>query len=482
MERRLKRDPMPSFQAGSAHDAIRIDSGRRVTEDVVSNLESRIRVWLLAAFGAGALACIGLACVVCRSLYADGGYVVLGLLNNPMHYNDYDFHRSFASFIGQTPVFLGQRLGLVNISAYGGIYTFAVDGLPLLAYVAALVLARNVPRLFAASAMALAVFGFGANFTNSEGNLFLGLAWLAGVLLALPGHQRVARGIVLPALAFVLLRIYEGMLLAGPVLAAWAYAKAMRTESLDEKLGLVLATLMFAIACLIGFSGYVAPRDPGNAASFASSLSAYVRNPQGWLLLAAGCVLAAMLLPSRALALGATVAAIVLAAMFVSGMLGLRDYGAYRVYYDNRSFLVLLLPLALAALMAADLFGNRWLECSVAPARLLALLVPLVAVFAIDVLGSARWFAYVNTFCDVLAEPATASTGVARLRASGAMTGWGWTHPTLSILLRPSGTSAIVRDEPGNWQPFDSAEIKLTGYRGVCENRRFGAARRAQSP
>ena len=74
---------MPSFQAGSAHDAIRIDSGRRVTEDVVSNLESRIRVWLLAAFGAGALACIGLACVVCRSLYADGGYVVLGLLNKP---------------------------------------------------------------------------------------------------------------------------------------------------------------------------------------------------------------------------------------------------------------------------------------------------------------------------------------------------------------------------------------------------------------
>ena len=62
------------------------------------------------------------------------------------------------------------------------------------------------------------------------------------------------------------------------------------------------------------------------------------------------------------------------------------------------------------------------------------------------------------------------------------MTGWGWTHPTLSILLRRSGTSTIVRDEPGNWQPFDPAEIELTGYRGVCENRRFGAKRRAASP
>jgi hypothetical protein len=482
MERRLKRDPMSSLQAGSAHDAIRVDSGRRVVEHAVSSTEPRVRAWLLVAFGVGTLACIGLACIVCRSLYADGGYVVLGLLNKPMHYNDYDFHRSFASFIGQTPVFLGQRLGLVNISAYGGIYTFAVDGLPLLAYVAALVLARNIPRLFAASALALALFGFGANFTNSEGNLFLGLAWLAGVLLALPGRRHVARGIVLPALAFVLLRIYEGMLLAGPVLAAWAYMKAVRTDSVDEKIGLVLATLMFAIACLIGFSGYVAPRDPGNAANFASAFFAYLRNPQWWLLLATGCVVAVMLLASRVLALGAAVASIVLAAIFVGGMLGLRGYGAYRVYYDNRSFLVLLLPLALVGLATADLFGNRWLERSVAPARLLALLVPLVAVFAIDVLGSARWFAYVNTFCDVLAEPETASTGVARLRASGAMTGWGWTHPTLSILLRRSGTSTIVRDEPGNWQPFDPAEIELTGYRGVCENRRFGAKRHAASP
>ncbi|HET9669898.1 MAG TPA: hypothetical protein VFQ93_09840, partial [Casimicrobiaceae bacterium] len=61
---------MASLQAGSAHDAIRIDSGRRVTEDVVSGVEPRVRVWLLAAFVVGALACIGLACVVCRSLYA----------------------------------------------------------------------------------------------------------------------------------------------------------------------------------------------------------------------------------------------------------------------------------------------------------------------------------------------------------------------------------------------------------------------------
>jgi len=50
-------------------------------------------------------------------------------------------------------------------------------------------------------------------------------------------------------------------------------------------------------------------------------------------------------------------------------------------------------------------------------------------------------------------------------------TGWGWTHPALSILLRERGSSAIVHNDPGSWQPFDpDLPIALT-YRGACENR-----------
>jgi hypothetical protein len=453
--------------------AKRIDARRQTAVvDVLAN--RRVRMGVLAAFVLGTLLCVAVACAVCRSLYADGGYVVLGLLGKPMHYVDYDYHRSFASFIGQTPIFLGQRLGLSNVSAYGGLYTLAVDGLPLLAYVIALLLARNVPWLFAASALALAVFGFGANFTNSEGNLFLGLAWLAGVVLALPGRRRFARGMVLSVLAFVLLRVYEGMLLAGPVLAAWAYIKARRTSEVEEKFGLLLATLLFGLACVIGFSSYVAPRDPGNAASFASSLFAYLRHPQLWLLLAAAATVGAIVSPTRVSALVAVIVAVVFAAVFFSAMLGLTGYGAYALYYENRSFLVLTIPVALAGLAVADL--TRWHAVNVADRRLVALLVPFAAVVAVDLLGSVRWFAYMNAFCDVLAEPQTASSGVARLKATGAVTGWGWTHPTLSILLRRSNSSALVMDEPGNWQPFDPTGMKLTGYRGACENRRFGGA------
>ena len=471
---------MTSFST-AATGATRADARSRDADAAVP-AGRRIPVGLLAALVLGTLACIGVACIVCRSLYGDGAYVVLGRLLRPMRFDDYDYHRSFASFIGQTPLFLGQRLGIVNVSAYAGIYTFTVDGLPLLAYVVALALARDVPRLFAATALALAVFGFGANFTNSEGNLFLGLAWLAGVLLALPGRRHFARGIILPALAFVLLRVYEGMLLAGPVLAAWAYAKAVRTDDVDEKIGLVLATLAFAVGCLIGFSSYVAPRDPVNAAAFAAALFAYWRNPQMWLLLAAAAAFVAVPSSPRIFAAGATLVAAALGGVFFAAMLGLHGYGAYAVYYENRAFLVLSMPVALAALAVLDLRGTGWLARDVAPIRLMAVLVPFAAVVAVDLLGSARWFAYMNTFCDVLAEPVTAGAGVGRLKASGAVTGWGWTHPSMSILLRRSGTTAIVTNEPGNWKPFDPATIELTGYRGACENRRFGATRHAGRP
>lgn len=474
---RLKRDPLPPLQ-GESSGARCVDAGRAFATANRPGVGNA----LLAAFVLGTLVCVGVAVAVSRSFYGDGAYAVLGLLAKPMHYIDYDFHRSFASFIGQTPVLLGQRVGLTSVSAYGGLYTFAIDGLPLLAYVMALVLARNEPRVFAATALALAVFGFAGNFTNSEGNLFLGLAWLAGVVLALPGRRRFARGIVLPVLAFALLRIYEGMLLAGPVLAGWAYVRARRTDDLDEKVGLVLATLLFAIACAIGFSGYVAPRDAGNFANFASSTFAYLRNPQRWLLFASGCILVAVFCRSLPTAIGATLVAVVLALVFAADMVGLQGYGAYRIYYQNRAFVVLLMPIALAALAIADLYGNGRLTGSVDPARMLALLVPFAAVVAIDLLGSARWLAYMNAFCGVLDEPATASTGVARLKASGAVTGWHWTHPSLSLLLRRHDSTAIVPNEPGNWEPFDPAGMALARYRGACENRRFGRPREAASP
>ena len=483
VDHRLKRDPLPPPQPTTLRDASPHAAASRAREAPNVGRDGWIRR-LLAVFVFGTLACVAVACIVCRVFYADGAYVVLGLLLTPMRYNDYDFHRSFASFIGQTPVFLGERLGIENVSAYGGLYGFAVGGLPLILYIVGLAIARKSPGLFAATVFALAVFGFGANFINTEANLFLGLAWLTAVVMALPGQRPFARGIALPALAFVLLRVYEGMLLAGPVLAAWSYAKARRTGDVNEKIGLVLASLLFALGTLVGFSGFVAPRDPGNAASFASAIFVYLRNPQMWLLLSAVAALGAVAFARPTHALAAVVLSVALAVPFVATMAREQGYYAYGIYYYNRSFLVLLLPVVLAALAIAESYRPRWLSEGFASRRLLPLVVPFVAVVSVDLLGSVRWFAYMNTFCDVLARPTTAAAGIGELKASGAVTGWAWTHPILSILLRKQGSSAVVLDDPGNWKAIDLASPIVLPYRGACENRRFGGhvLREARSP
>src|SRR6187551_1095431 len=103
---------MTSFST-AATGAARADARPRDADAAVP-AGRRIPVGLLAALVLGTLACIGVACIVCRSLYGDGAYVVLGRLLRPMRFDDYDYHRSFASFIGQAPLFLGQRLGIVN--------------------------------------------------------------------------------------------------------------------------------------------------------------------------------------------------------------------------------------------------------------------------------------------------------------------------------------------------------------------------------
>src|SRR6185437_11832417 len=98
-------------------------------------------------------------------------------------------HRSFASFITQTPILVGERFGVKNVSAYAALYSVGIQLLPAVLFLTALSLSRAFSWLFVATAAAIAVFGFGMNFVNSEANLLLPLAWLSAVLLILPGPR-----------------------------------------------------------------------------------------------------------------------------------------------------------------------------------------------------------------------------------------------------------------------------------------------------
>lgn len=405
-----------------------------------------------------------------RVMYGDGAWLVLWHLATPYRFHDIDFQRSFALYISQAPILFGQRAGLENVSAYVLLYWFGALVIPALAMMAALFLARRQPLLFAANVAAIAVYGFGTNFINTEANLLYGLAWLAATILALDRPAPVLRGVVLPVAAFALLRTYEGMLLVGPVLALWALFAWERASHPGERLGLATAGFLFLLGAVIGLGGFLAPRDPGNAAGFFASAFRYLVNPHVWLMLSAFAALAGAMSTGRVRAAWAVVSA-ALGIAYVAGIVRIEGFYGFDVYYLNRAFMALALPAFLAALLVVWRWRSPWLAARGAGEGYAVLAIPIAFAVAGDMVGTRRWSDYVGEFCKVLRQDGTPVERLGALKGSGVRTAWPWSHPSMSVLLRDRGSPAVVANEPGQftWQPFEPAKPPAIDYRGFCQ-------------
>jgi hypothetical protein len=438
------------------------------------------RTWRWVLFATAALwgAALAYSTASARVLYGDGAFYVLFHLTKPHRFNDYDFQRTFASLISQAPVLFGQRTGLDSVAAFAALYSFGIFVIPAIAMVAALFLARRQPPLFAVIGLAILVYGFGTNFINTEANLLFGIVWLSVSILALHGPAPILRGVALPALAIALLRSYEGMLLVGPVLALWAIVSAARTEVHKERIGLILAALLYLLGATIGLGGFLAPRDIGNAGSFMSTAFAYLGNPHVFLLLSGIAAIPGIVSPNRRLRLASAVLSALLGLGFVVMIVRLEGFYAFSVYYTNRSFMVLFLPAFVAALLAVYWRRPAWLLPRADDSGYVLFLIALGFAVAGDAVGTYRWNTYVHEFCRVLELKVPPLERVSQLRQSGTRTAWGWTHPTMSVLLRHRGSNAMVVNEPGasRWQPFEPDKAPTIRDRGLCQAPLLGAS------
>jgi hypothetical protein len=427
---------------------------------------------VLAGVALGWAIALAYAALAGRSLYGDGGWFVLVHLVTPFHFNDYDFQRSFASFVSQAPILLGQRLGLGGAADYAALYTVGAFAIPAAALWSALAVARRQPALFAAIAFAIAIYGFGTSFINTEANLLFGLVWLAVAILALEAPAPFLRGFALPAIGFALLRAYEGMLLVGPVLALWAMLSSLRPHSEGERIGLVVAALFFVLGAVIGFGGFLSPRDPANASSFIGSAFAFLGNPQCLLLIAAALGTAAACATARAMRIGCGVATALFGCAYVIAIARLQGFYGFDVYFRNRAFMVLCLPLFVGAILAVHRLRPSWLSARPAPSAYALAAMPIAFAIAADMVGTYRWVQYLRAFCDVIEHQASPLERLQALKASGARTAWPWTHPTLSVLLRERASTAMVVNEPGafGWEPFAPDKAPAIAYQGVCQS------------
>lgn len=412
-------------------------------------------------------------------MYGDGAWYVLVHLLTPFRFNDYDFQRSFASFISQAPILFGQRMGLDSSASYAALYSVGAFVFPAVAMLTALFLSRTQPVMFAANGFAIVVYGFGANFINTEANLFFALVSLAATIIALDRIAPILRGFILPIVSFALLRSYEGMLLVGPILALWAVVAAGRAGTERERFGFTLAGLLFLLGAVIGLGGFLSPRDPGNASSFLGSAFRYLRNPQIFLFLSAALAFSTICFSAPRLRLVCAALSAVFGITFLVAMTRLEGFYSFDVYYHNRSFMVLSLPVFVGLLFAVHCRRPQWLLAHGPRDAYAILLLPMTFAVAGDVLGTYRWAAYVREFCAVLDKDMSPSERLQTLRRSGARTAWPWTHPTMSLLLRDRGSVAMVTNEPGffSWEPFDPAKAPSIGYLGFCQSPLLGRTR-----
>lgn len=436
--------------------------------------------WKLVLFAATTAWGVALvySTLTARVLYGDGAWFLLTHLITPHRFNDYDFQRTFASMISQSPILLGQRLGFDSVAAYAALYALGIFVLPSVMMVIALFLARKQPVLFALIGFAILVFGFGANFINTEANLFFGFVWLSVTILALEDPAPILRGLVLPAIAIALLRSYEGMLLVGPVLAIWATIAAFRHEGRLESIGLVLTTLLYLLGAAIGLGGFLSPRDLSNASNFLSTAFAYLGHPHLFLLLAGIVVIPGICLPSCRLRNFSAVASALLGIGFVLGITNLEGFYSFSIYYENRSFMVLFLPVLVGLALAMYAYRPVWLRPNADATGLKLFLVPLIFAVAGDAVGTYRWSTYARSFCTVLEMAGTPTERLSELKQSGVRTTWAWTHPTMSVLLRDRGSQSIVINEQGAsaWEPFDPMRAMSIPYLGLCQAPLFGRA------
>jgi hypothetical protein len=407
------------------------------------------------------------------SLYADGSFYFTWILEHqrPM---DFDPGRHFAHTMTQAPAVAAIRLGMTDLP----ILTF-IFGLGLFApFALSLALcwwaagSRKELVLFPL----VSFFAVSANssfFIVSESHLLVALFWALLFTLLLPENWSWRSLLAAAVVALPTLRAYESMAVLGLILAGAALWRASAVRSRALRAGAVAIALWCLAGAALATYGILRPRVATNRTSFLNSLLPLRDHLGHWhgmvaisLLAIGGMTL--FLVWKRPRRVGVVVALLLLVALGWSVLPLLQPATvAPFLHYRARSLNLSLTVLLAAALLLVLRFRSRieppqWRR---AGAVLLVLALAQTIWFA----GAAwQWRSYLGLIREEISEEKGLHpfelTTLRETLVNGhpaAAFNWGWTMPTMSILLAREGVVRTVIANPvaeRGWQPFNPAE------------------------
>lgn len=399
----------------------------------------------------------GLMCYSANGLYADGSYFLLQILQKST-FLDLDHARQHVQWVTQAPVVAAIRGGAQDINLLIRIHSFGLILPPVIAWMAALMVAARGETFWPMLVLYSAVYLSSGFFSVGEYNLAYALVALSGSILLGPQPFKGVRSVGLLVSATILVRSYESMLFLGPMLCVLIVCHPALYLPRQPRTGeYILAAALIALYLLAaGLSLYSInyPRDPANLARASDLRTAFISNRfLTYALLMAGLFICCSRTTYKRIQFGvAALASVLTVYLFLRWDSWPPAYAAH----SSRimSGLVLgfgLLWLAIQQRLSA--IQNRKFP----PTAVLIALVFFVSMNTallrnlFEFRGWLRQLESALTVC----RPTLQHRDV-RSFDSYRFQHLDWMLPTLSVLLKVEGRGPIVLDEPHeNWKPFE---------------------------
>lgn len=404
---------------------------------------------------AAILALAALSVIAAKALLADGSYAMLGILK-AQGYWDFDRARAHAMVLTQTPAVLAIKAGARDVVALIYAFSLGLVGVPALLWLAALAMQWR-SCLFWTLLMGFCVTHLTSGFCSiGEYNTAYALTAFCASAMVRP-VMGVFASAALTLAALALTRSYESTAYLGPLLAAIAAERLWRRgreARHAERAALIVSLALFVAGAAIAARSIMHPRDPGNLAH-ASTFSWVLTNGHVILMALVGSIyLTADACPPRARM--ATAAIGLTASVAYVALPGL--WNSAEMSYASRT---------VSGLMLFVLLAVEWLrfrrDCGAGPS------CSARAMLALSLFAAATVPAFVHTYrfgawLRSYEKIALASTGwvaideTAAGRDGGYLAGyhWGWTSPSLSIVLRADAEGGLLNSPSyTGWDPFD---------------------------
>jgi hypothetical protein len=402
-----------------------------------------------------------------RGLYADGSFFLFNILLQKSYY-DFDKPRVFVQLITQTPVVLGIKLGVKEITTLIYLHSIGIIGIPIIIWCLALfqlIKSEHFWILLVAFSATYLSAGF---FAIGEYNLTYALAAYCLSVLLIEKITLLDSALIIFA-AIALTRSYEVMVLLGPALflfSARRIISSVKNKNVLEMNILLILLFLFASATTVAAWSILFPRDPVNLAG-AGDISHFIKNGYFIYLSIMISIYFTIQKAPRKLKHFFVLMAAGLVIYFISSR---EIWNSPSMNYGFRSMGGLILFFTFLVIFVEDkklkMGGGELLQQKISTAHTgvisLMLFLSLALTQAIYSLEFSRW---IKNF-ELAASKTSSWVHIDDLTpVDGFYSGfnWAWTNPSLSIILRGNNTGGILNSKHyTGWQPFTPESVYVS--------------------